>query len=44
MDDDIRYEQHLRRVLRTPLLVLQPLMLVVWPVSLLCNPLIGSAY
>lgn len=44
MDDDIRYEQHVRRVLRTPLLVLQPLMLAMWPLSLWSNPLIGSPY
>ncbi|HAC69874.1 MAG TPA: GGDEF domain-containing protein [Pseudomonas sp.] len=44
MDDENRYELHVRRVLRTPLLVLQPLMLVMWPLSLLSNPLIGSPY
>lgn len=44
MDDDIRYEQHVRRVLRTPLQVLQPLMLALWPLSLWSNPLIGSPY
>lgn len=44
MDNEIRYEQHVRRVLRTPLLVLQPLMLAMWPLTLWCNPLIGSPY
>lgn len=44
MDDDIRYEQHVRRVLRTPLLVLQPLMLAAWPLSIWINPLLRGPY
>lgn len=44
MDDETRYEQHVRRVLRTPLLFLQPLMLATWPLSLWINPLIDSPY
>ena len=44
MDDDIRYDQHARRILRLPLLVLQPLLLTLWPLSLLSNPLIANPY
>jgi len=44
MDDEIRYEQHVRHIMRTPLLVLQPMMLTLWPLSLLINPLISNPY
>lgn len=44
MDDETRYEQHVRRILRTPLLVLQPVMLATWPLSLLINPLLSNPY
>ena len=44
MDDEIRYEQHVRHIMRTPLLVLQPMMLAVWPLSLLINPMISNPY
>ncbi|GAC1039685.1 GGDEF domain-containing protein [Pseudomonas sp. No.117] len=44
MNDEIRYERHVRQIFRVPLLVLQPLILVTWPLSLFINPLIGSPY
>lgn len=44
MDDEIRYELHVKRVFRIPLLVLQPLLLTVWPLSLLVNPFITNPY
>ncbi|MDT3719953.1 GGDEF domain-containing protein [Pseudomonas oryzihabitans] len=44
MDDEIRYERHVKRVFRIPLLVLQPLLLVIWPLSLVSNPLIADPY
>lgn len=44
MNDEIRYERHVRRIFRIPLLVLQPLILLIFPLSLLSNPLIGSPF
>jgi len=44
MDDEIRYERHVKRIFRIPLLVLQPLLLTVWPLSLLVNPFITNPY
>lgn len=44
MNDEIRYERHVRQIFRVPRLVLQPLILVIWPLSLLNNPLIGNPY
>lgn len=44
MDDEIRYELHVKRVFRVPLLVLQPLLLTVWPLSVLVNPFITNPY
>lgn len=44
MNDEIRYELHVKRVFRIPLLVLQPLLLTIWPLSLLVNPFITDPY
>ncbi|KTS77444.1 diguanylate cyclase [Pseudomonas oryzihabitans] len=40
----MRYERHVKRIFRLPLLVLQPLILLIWPLSLLNNPLIDTPY
>lgn len=44
MNDEIRYERHVRQIFRLPLLVLQPLTLLLWPLSLFNNSLIGNPY
>lgn len=44
MDEEFRYDHHARRLLKLPLLLLQPLLLTIWPLSLLSNPLIANPY
>lgn len=44
MEDENRFELHIKKIFRVPLLILQPILLLIWPLSLLSNPLIANPF